>query len=148
MENEINYDKLVEKALKHVVIEALKVAAEEGLPGENHFYISFKTNHPGVRMDTALLDQYPEDMTIVLQHQFANLMLSDEYFEVDLSFNSVPHTLRIPYEAITYFADPHARFALSFVAAESVLPPAKVETKRVSGGTAEVVSIDNFRKNK
>ena len=107
-------DKLMEKALKHVVIEALNIAAEEGLNGENHFYISFKTNHPDVRMSADLLDQYPEDMTIVLQHQFANLMLSENYFEVDLSFSSVPHTLRIPYDAITYFADPHARFALSF----------------------------------
>lgn len=149
MENEINYDKLMEKALKHVVIEALKIASDEGLPGENHFYISFKTNHPAVRMDTALLDQYPEDMTIVLQHQFANLMLSENYFEVDLSFNSIPHTLRIPYDAITYFADPHARFALSFSSAEDIMPAHSAsETKKVSGGTAEVVSIDAFRKNK
>ena len=148
MENEINYDKLMEKALKHVVIEALKIAAEEGLPGENHFYISFKTNHPAVRMDPALLDQYPEDMTIVLQHQFANLMLSDEYFEVDLSFNAVPHTLRIPYEAITYFADPHARFALSFMNTEEKQSVSETPMKKVSGGTAEVVSIDKFRKQK
>lgn len=149
MENEINYDKLMEKALKHVVVEALKIASEEGLPGENHFYISFKTNHPGVRMDTALLDQYPEDMTIVLQHQFANLMLSDNCFEVDLSFNGIPHTLRIPYDAVTYFADPHARFALSFAAPEDLAPiEGGTEAKKVSGGTAEVVSIDAFRKNK
>lgn len=147
MENEINYDKLMEKALKHVVIEALKIASDEGLPGENHFYISFKTNHSGVRMDTALLNQYPEDMTIVLQHQFANLMLSENYFEVDLSFNSIPHTLRIPYDAITYFADPHARFALSFATAEEMSPVQHAEeTKKVSGGSAEVVSIDAFRK--
>lgn len=147
MENEINYDKLMEKALKHVVIEALKIASDEGLPGENHFYISFKTNHSGVRMDTALLNQYPEDMTIVLQHQFANLMLSENYFEVDLSFNTIPHTLRIPYDAITYFADPHARFALSFTAAENtpVFKPSD-EAQKVSGGSAEVVSIDAFRK--
>jgi hypothetical protein len=150
MENEINYDKLMEKALKHVVVEALKVAAEEGLPGENHFYISFRTNHLGVRMDSALLDQYPEDMTIVLQHQFANLMLSETYFEVDLSFNSIPHTLRIPYDAITYFADPHAKFALSFAPAEEFLEASehRSEMKKVSGETAEIVSIDAFRKNK
>lgn len=150
MENEINYDRLMEKALKHVVVEALKLAAEEGLPGENHFYISFKTNHPAVRMDTALLDQYPEDMTIVLQHQFANLMLAESYFEVDLSFNSIPHTLRIPYESITYFADPHARFALSFTAENSTadVSTPQTEVKKVSGGSAEIVSIDAFRKNK
>ena len=151
MENEINYDKLVEKALKQVVIEALKIAADEGLPGENHFYISFKTNHSGVRMDTALLDQYPEDMTIVLQHQFANLMLSESYFEVDLSFNNIPHTLRIPYDAITYLADPHAKFALSFAPAEDLMKqeaPFEDTPKKVSGGTAEIVSIDTFRKKK
>lgn len=147
--NEINYDKLMEKALKHVVIEALKIASEEGLPGEHHFYISFKTNHPDIRISSDLLNQYPEDMTIVLQHQFANLMLFDEYFEVDLSFSNIPHTLRIPYESIIYFADPHAKFALSFSLNEydSITIEDKEEpVKRVSGGTAEVVSIDAFRK--
>ena len=149
MTNEINYDKLMEKALKHVVIEALKVASEEGLPGEHHFYISFKTNHPDVRMSSDLLNQYPEDMTIVLQHQFANLMLSESYFEVDLSFSNIPHTLRIPYDAITYFADPHARFALSFAPSEYITNTDKQTSnvlKKVSGETAEVVSIDAFRK--
>lgn len=149
MINEINYDKLMEKALKHVVIEALKVASDEGLPGEHHFYISFKTNHPDVRMSSDLLNQYPEDMTIVLQHQFANLMLSENYFEVDLSFSNIPHTLRIPYDSITYFADPHARFALSFAPSEYAPISDEREShpmKRASGETAEVVSIDAFRK--
>ncbi len=155
MNDGINYDKLVELSLKHVVIEALKIAAEEGLPGENHFYISFKTNHPDVRMSSDLLNQYPENMTIVLQHQFANLMLSEEYFEVDLSFGGVPQTLRIPYEAITYFADPYARFALSFGHMEEASEDkdgeaqlSEPEAKKVSGGSAEVVSIDSLRKNK
>jgi hypothetical protein len=149
MTNEINYDKLMEKALKHVVIEALKIASDEGLPGEHHFYISFKTNHPDVRMSSDLLNQYPEDMTIVLQHQFANLMLSENYFEVDLSFSNIPHTLRIPYDSITYFADPHARFALSFAPSEYAPisdEDASQPMKKASGETAEVVSIDAFRK--
>ena len=149
MTNEINYDKLMEKALKHVVIEALKIASDEGLPGEHHFYISFKTNHPDVRMSSDLLNQYPEDMTIVLQHQFANLMLSENYFEVDLSFSNIPHTLRIPYDSITYFADPHARFALSFAPSEYAPisdDDASQPMKKASGETAEVVSIDAFRK--
>ena len=149
MTNEINYDKLMEKALKYVVVEALKIASDEGLPGEHHYYISFKTNHPDVRMSSALLNQYPEDMTIVLQHQFANLMLSENYFEVDLSFSNIPHTLRIPYDAITYFADPHAKFALSFAPSEDC-PKSDTQTsqplKKASGETAEVVSIDAFRK--
>ena len=150
MDDSINYDKLMEKALKHVAIEALRIAADEGLPGENHFYISFKTGHHDVRMSSDLLNQYPDEMTIVLQHQFANLILSETYFEVDLSFNSVPHTLRIPYDAITYFADPYARFALSF-SSDSLQTDKKKnsdidEIRKVSGGTAEVVSIDAFRK--
>ncbi|MBQ9235719.1 MAG: hypothetical protein IJ184_04560 [Alphaproteobacteria bacterium] len=159
--NDINYDRLMEKALKHVVIEALKIAADEGLSDTNHFYITFKTDHPDVRMDTALLDRWPETMTIVLQHQFANLMISDDYFEVDLSFNDVPHTLRIPWDAITYFADPYARFGLSF-AFEETTPPSSDETTapvkeaaasrsaascaKPSGTKADVVSIDAFRK--
>ena len=149
MADEINYDKLMEKALKHVVVEALKIAADDGLPGEHHFYISFKTNHPDVRMSSDLLNQYPEDMTIVLQHQFANLMLSENYFEVDLSFSNIPHTLRIPYDSITYFADPYARFALSFAPGEQALSSDKQSTqdmKKVSGETAEIISIDAFRK--
>ena len=149
MTNEINYDKLMEKALKHVVVEALKIASDEGLPGEHHFYISFKTNHPDIRMSSDLLNQYPEDMTIVLQHQFANLMLSENYFEVDLSFSNIPHTLRIPYDAITYFADPHAKFALSFASSEyaaSDIDCVDEPMKKASGETAEIVSIDAFRK--
>lgn len=148
MTYEINYDKLMEKALKHVVIEALKIASDEGLPGEHHFYISFKTNHPDVRMSSDLLNQYPEDMTIVLQHQFANLMLSENYFEVDLSFSNIPHTLRIPYDSITYFADPYARFALSFAQSEDMSEKSTQSEplKKASGETAEVLSIDAFRK--
>ena len=86
---EINYDKLVEKSLKYVVVEALKIAADEGLPGEHHFYITFKTNHPNARVSAHLLNQYPEEMTIVLQHQFANLMIGSTYFEVDLTSEEI-----------------------------------------------------------
>ncbi len=155
MENmEINYDKLVEKALKHVVIEALKIAADEGLPGEHHFYITFKTTHPGVRLSAHLLNQYPEEMTIVMQHQFANLMVGETYFEVDLSFGGIPQTLRVPYDAISYFADPYAKFGLSFNSANELdsialdgndLSEEEPEVKKVSG-SAEVISIDELRK--
>lgn len=150
-ELEINYDKLMEKALKHVVVEALKIAADEGLPGEHHFYITFKTSHPNARLSAQLLNQYPEDMTIVLQHQFANLMIGATYFEVDLSFGGIPQTLRIPYDAITYFADPHAKFALSFAAEEDMFARvADVETEEPeqpkAAPTAVVVSIDEYRK--
>lgn len=146
-EFEINYDKLVEKSLKNVVIEALRIAADEGLPGEHHYYISFKTNHPVARISAQLLNQYPEDMTIVLQHQFANLMLGDTYFEVDLSFSGIPQTLRIPYDAITYFADPHAKFALSFSYEEQNIIDIEEETQTIEASApAPVISLDEYRK--
>lgn len=112
--NEINYDKLIEKALKQVVVEALKIAETQGLPGENHFYITFRTNHPGTIIPRDLLIQYPDSMTIVLQHQYSNLEVGTDSFSVELSFGGRPQTLVIPYEAITYFADPYAKFGLSF----------------------------------
>lgn len=147
-ELEINYDKLVEKSLKHVVIEALKIAADEGLPGEHHFYITFKTNHPNARVSAQLLNQYPEDMTIVLQHQFANLMVGATYFEVDLSFGGIPQTLRIPYDAITYFADPYAKFALSFSSNNDLFSKDSLPSEEPAAPKtiAPVISIDEYRK--
>ncbi len=152
-ELDINYDKLVEKSLKHVVIEALKIAADEGLPGEHHFYITFKTSHPNARISAQLLNQYPDEMTIVLQHQFANLMVGETYFEVDLSFGGIPQTLRIPYDAIIYFADPHAKFGLSFNSGDELMnknidSDDFVEEKKVkkASGSATVIDIEAFRK--
>ncbi len=157
--SEINYDKLIEKSLKNVVIEALKIAEEQGLPGENHFYITFKTNHPQTRISDHLRSQYPEEMTIVIQHQYSNLYVEPDHFSVDLSFGGVLQTLKIPFAAITYFADPHAKFGLSFNiedtgntgAAQSLSEiddtPAD-EPKKTAGGSATVVSIDAFRSKK
>ena len=153
-ELDINYDKLVEKALKHVVIEALKIAADEGLPGEHHFYITFKTAHPVARLSAQLLNQYPDEMTIVLQHQFANLMVGETYFEVDLSFGGIPQTLRIPYDAITYFADPYAKFGLSFNSGDMSLSdtideePITQKEQPKAPASATIIDIDAFRKKK
>lgn len=153
---EINYDKLIEKSLKNVVVEALKIAEKQGLPGENHFYITFKTNHAETKLSAQLMNQYPEEMTIVLQHQFLNLSIYPEYFSVDLSFGGILQTLTIPFDAITYFADPHAKFGLSFNLSDenlnkdlngSNLYDDEKETKKVSG-SATVISIDAFRKKK
>lgn len=152
---EINYDKLIEKSLKHVVVEALKIAERQGLPGENHFYITFKTTHPQVSMSEGLKNQYPNEMTIVIQHQYSNLVVANNYFSIDLSFNGIPQTLTIPYEAITYFGDPYAKFGLSFNSADEPEEAAgslftdeedAEEPKKASGGIATVVSIDAFRK--
>lgn len=154
---EINYDKLIEKSLKNVVVQALKIAEEQGLPGENHFYITFKTNHPKTVISDHLRSQYPEEMTIVIQHQYSNLYVEGDHFSVDLSFGGVLQTLSIPFAAITYFADPHAKFGLSFsiddtqssgnnkafteIEEESPAP-------KTAGGSATVVSIDSFRRKK
>ena len=148
---EINYDKLIEKSLKNVVVEALKIAQRQGLPGENHFYITFKTNHPQTQISDYLKHQYPEEMTIVLQHQFANLRVETTLFSVDLSFGGIQQNLVIPFEAITYFADPFAKFGLSFATGEepsqnsSISEEETTKEKKVSG-SATVVSIDAFRK--
>ena len=149
---EIDYDKLISKHLKGVVVDALKIAAEQGLPGENHYYITFKTDFFGVEIPQMLKIQYPENMTIVLQHQFSGLEVSDDKFSVILTFGGVPHRLVIPFAAITYFADPFAKFGLSFNFDEndkaSRLEDMDIddEEETTSGAVAEVISIDSFRK--
>lgn len=152
--SEINYDKLIEKSLKNVVVEALKIAERQGLPGENHFYITFSTTHPQTRISGQLKSQYPNEMTIVIQHQFSNLFVDEKQFSIDLSFNGIPQTLNVPFDAISYFADPYAKFGLSFnIGGESIKDMAddfafteEEQPKQASNGIASVVSIDAFRK--
>lgn len=147
--SEINYDGLIEKSLKQVVVEALKIAERQGLPGENHFYITFKTNHPQTIIPEYLSIQYPESMTIVLQHQYQNLIVMPDSFSVELSFGGRLQPLVIPYEAITYFADPYAKFGLSFSFYENgdVHSLDDIEPERkVSGETAQIISFDSFKK--
>ena len=147
--SEINYDGLIEKSLKQVVVEALKIAERQGLPGENHFYITFKTNHPQTIIPEYLSVQYPESMTIVLQHQYQNLIVMPDAFSVELSFGGRLQPLVVPYDAITYFADPYAKFGLSFSFYENgdVHSLEDLEPERkVSGETAQIISFDSFRK--
>lgn len=149
--SEIDYDKLISKHLMGVVADALKIASEQGLPGENHYYITFKTNFDEVEIPQMLKIQYPENMTIVLQHQFSDLEVSDDKFSVILTFGGVPHRLVVPFAAITYFADPYAKFGLSFNFEESDkasrLEDIQIDEKETLSSTpAEVVSIDSFRK--
>ena len=110
----IRYDLMVQEALRHVIKEALTLAANDGLPGEHHYYITFSTTHPGVEMPDSLRGQYPDEMTIVLQHQFWQLDVGETKFSVTLSFSGIPQTLTVPYTAVTAFADPHVRFGLQF----------------------------------
>src|SRR5262245_36823719 len=114
----IRYDLLAQDALRGVVKRVLADAARDGLPGEHHFYISFKTQHPGVRLSQRLAEKYPDEITIVLQHQFWDLSVGDNGFEVGLSFGNAPEKLVVPFEAVSGFFDPSVQFGLKFEVAE------------------------------
>lgn len=160
MKNWLRYDEMVDEALRGVVKQALKEAATKGLHGDHHFYISFQTHKPGVVIPKYLYSKYPEEMTIVLQHQFWDLKIGDIEFSVTLSFNGKPEQLIIPWQALTNFADPSVKFALQFEAVEEDLPAAVPELlleqpavaqsdpdaddQKPTG--AEIVALDQFRK--
>lgn len=110
-----NYEPLVEKALRGVIADTLSHVAKNNLLGDQHFYISFLTQYPGVDIPDYLLEEYPEEMTIVLQHQFFGLKVHPNRFEVMLVFRSAPDKIVIPFEAITDFMDPSQRFELKFI---------------------------------
>ena len=110
----IRYDILAQEALRGVVRAVLADAAKKGLPGEHHFKITFSTGAPGVRLSDRMRAQYPEAMTIVLQYQFWDLVVSDDAFEVGLSFGGVPERLAVPFDAITAFFDPAVQFGFQF----------------------------------
>ncbi|HLY54361.1 MAG TPA: ClpXP protease specificity-enhancing factor SspB [Stellaceae bacterium] len=150
----LRYDKMVETALRGVAKEALAVAAQRGLPGAHHFYVTFRTDHPGVEMPDFLRAQYPTDMTIVLQHQFWGLEVDDAKFAVTLSFHSQAQRLTVPLAALVAFEDPSVRFRLEFhpdaessAATPALEPPAKEPAPpRLPEGPADVVRLDAFRK--
>ena len=112
----IRYDLLVQNALRGVVRKVLTDAAREGVPGEHHYYVSFLTGAPGVRISNRLREKYPDEMTIVLQHQFWDLGVTEHSFEVGLAFGGIPERLLVPFEAVTGFFDPSVQFALKFEA--------------------------------
>lgn len=156
----LRYDRMVEKALRGVVREAVREVIKDGLVGEHHFYITFLTDHPGVKIPDYLRERYPGEMTIVLQYQFYDLEVDDEKLGVTLSFNNVPERLEVPLPAITIFADPSVNFALQFQPLEGSDDDGgdkpkgkktKTETDGEDGGSnasksGEVVSLDQFRK--
>ena len=126
----IRYDLLAREALRGVVQRVLADVARNGLAGEHHFYISFDTRAPGVRISPRLRERYPEEMTVVLQHQFWDLTVSEEGFEVGLSFNGVPERLGVPLAAIKGFFDPSVQFGLQFeevAEGEERSPPANAQ---------------------
>jgi hypothetical protein len=155
-ESLLPYDDWTQQALRHVVVSAIAHAAREGLPGGHHFYITFKTAYPGVNIPDRLRAQYPDEMTIVLQHQFHSLNMdeTDLVISVGLSFSGIPSTLVIPVAAVTAFADPEVRFGLSFDVdvperiplAELPAPEGDDVPSRPQDAPAEVVSLDAFRR--
>ena len=154
----LNYELLVEDSLRMVVRAALQIAEISGLPGETHFYIAFKTGHPGVTMDEALRAQHPDTITIVLQHQFADLNVADDSFTVTLFFSGKPSIMTVPFAAVTSFNDPSVGFGLQFGGDDetdealetddetTIDAPADDTVIKETGGSAEVVSLDSFRK--
>jgi hypothetical protein len=153
-ESLLPYDEWVEAAMRQVVVRALAHVAANGLPGDHHFYLTFRTGYPGVVLPPRLRTQYPQEMTIVLQHQFWDLKMDEDagLISVGLSFGGVPASLVIPIGAVTGFADPQVRHALRFrpiaaeEAAESVEPDEEAATPEPPSGTSQVVSLDAFRR--
>jgi len=171
----IRYDVLARDALRGVLRRVLTDAAEHGLPGEHHFYITYLSTADGVKLSPRLLAQYPEEMTIILQHQFWDLVVTEDRFEVGLSFGGIPERLVVPFAAVTRFLDPSAPFDLRFDVADALaeedppatlpaatpptslpVPPARAAAETDAAGTgeepskpsegAEVVRLDRFRK--
>jgi hypothetical protein len=155
---EIDYDYLTQTALKQVVRDVLKMTEDLGAaPGDHHFYIEFETKADGVSIPDHLMAQYPERMTIVLQHQFDGLDVRDDGFSVTLWFKNVQARLIVPFDAVMSFADPSVQFGLRFEGAAPARPPvpatpispavaAKAEKAAAAGDGAAVVSLDAFRK--
>jgi len=114
MNDRFHYDALVDDALRSVVRRVLTQVAEKGLPGSHHFYISFRSTDPGVVLPDYLRAKYPEEMTIVLQHQYWDLILGPNHFEVTVSFNKQQERIRVPFAALSAFVDPSVRFGLQF----------------------------------
>ena len=167
----IRYDVLAQEALRGVVRKVLTEVAQAGLPGEHHFFITFDTRYPGVRISSRLRAQYPTEMTVVMQHQFWDLSVNETAFEIGLSFNGIPERLLIPFRAVKAFVDPHASFGLKFdaglqatevaeggepVDAAVLAPGEEAQSAEATRGDAngageapvgaEVVSLDSFRK--
>ena len=160
-EDLMRYDQLAQNALKGVVRDALRKVEKSGLPGDHHFYIAFNTKFPGVNIGERLAERYPREMTVVLQHQFYNLIVTEERFQVELSFDNIPEKLVVPFAAVKGFLDPAVQFGLQFEVAPDPAeqkPEAKpkltlatiaepeIEVSAETDEAPKVVSLDAFRK--
>jgi hypothetical protein len=139
----IRYDVLARDALRGVLRRVLTDAAEHGLPGEHHFFITFLSTAEGVKLSPRLLAQYPEEMTIILQHQFWDLTVLEDRFEVGLSFGGIPERLVVPFNSIKSFFDPSAQFGLQFEASDAAAesPPVNLATVPASAPAPTVLAI-------
>jgi len=138
----IRYDILAQDALRGVMRKVLAEVARTGLPGNHHFFITFLTNAPGVRVSSRLRERYPEQMTIVLQFQYWDLKVTEVGFEVGLSFSDVPEKLEVPFAAVRGFYDPSVNFELEFdVKPEAVSPPSEVEPEKLETPAKPVVAV-------
>ncbi len=125
MNDRFHYDALVDDALRGVVRRVLRQVADKGLPGSHHFYISFRSTDPGVRLPDYLRAKYPEEMTIVLQHQYWDLIIAEDFFEVTVSFNKQQERIKVPFAALSAFVDPSVRFGLQFDRKDKGAAPAE-----------------------
>jgi hypothetical protein len=138
-EREIDYEALAQDAMRGIVRTVLVRVAKSGLPGEHHFYIAFRTDAPGVVLSKRLREKYPEEMTVVLQHRFWDLIVNDERFEVKLTFDSIPERLVVPFSAVKVFFDPSVPYGLQFdeVEAEGIATAGRISAPSGEGARAE-----------
>lgn len=155
MTRQLDYAQHMRRAMHGLIREVLSTVAREGLPGDHHFYVTFVTMHPDVEMADALSDRFPEEMTIVLQHEYRDLKVSEDGFSVVLSFADRPQALYVPFDAVRTFVDPSVSFGLQLEAhgaddapapAPEPVPDEEGEPEPEERGDAEVVSLDKFRK--
>lgn len=155
MARSIDYGNLMHRAMRGLIQSVLREVAEQGLPGNHHFFITFDTNHPGVAIADWLRSRYPEEMTVVIQHWFENLEVTDDGFSVTLNFGNSPEPLVIPFDAVRTFVDPSVEFGLRFEThddededeEEDAAEPEEAAPAAVAKPhEAEVVSLDKFRK--
>ena len=155
MTRTIDYGGLMHRAMRGLIQDVLNDVSENGLPGQHHFFITFDTMHPDVEIADWLSDRYPDEMTIVMQHWFDNLDVTDEGFSVTLNFGDSPEPLYVPYDAIRTFVDPSVEFGLRFetqddedeLDEDDAPEPESIEVEEDEAPKdAEIVSLDSFRK--